>query len=327
MSKRFTLFKRFKLAAAALAFVCSTTLAQAQSYPSKPLRIVIPYPPGGITDLVARQVAQKLQDSLGQPVIVDNRPGGNFVIAADLVAKSAPDGYTLLLAPDSIFTLNPLTLAKLPYDTARDFAPISMIALQTLFIVANPKAPGKDFADLLRYAKANPGKVTFGTSGLINQMVAEQIKVGTGVDMLHVPFKGSPQMLQALLNGDIDFSVTTFTPYAAFVKDGKLRGIAVTGTNREPPVPDTPSLAELGYPDLAYRQWLALFAPAGLPPPVMERLIRETAKLLADPEIKQRFAAAGIDPAPNTPEQMSAVIRRDQDKWAKVIKAAGIKLE
>jgi tripartite-type tricarboxylate transporter receptor subunit TctC len=202
-----------------------------------------------------------------------------------------------------------------------------MIALQTLFIVANPKAPGKDFADLLRYAKANPGKVTFGTSGLINQMVAEQIKVGTGVDMLHVPFKGSPQMLQALLNGDIDFSVTTFTPYAAFVKDGKLRGIAVTGTNREPPVPDTPSLAELGYPDLAYRQWLALFAPAGLPPPVMERLIRETAKLLADPEIKQRFAAAGIDPAPNTPEQMSAVIRRDQDKWAKVIKAASIKLE
>ena len=317
----------FRLVAAILGFAFFAALAQAQSYPSKPLRIVVPYPPGGITDLVARQVAQKLQDSLGQPVIVDNRPGGNFVIAADLVAKSVPDGYTLLLAPDSIFTLNPLTFSKLPYDTARDFAPVSMIALQTLFIVANPKAPGKDFAELLRYAKLNPGKVTFGTSGLINQMVAEQIKVGTSVDMLHVPFKGSPQMLQALLNGDIDFSVTTFTPYAAFVKDGKLRGIAVTGTNREILVPDTPSLAELGYPDLAYRQWLALFAPAGLPAPVMERLIRETAKLLADPEIKQRFAISGVDPAPNTPEQMSVIIRRDQDKWAKVIKAAGIKLE
>lgn len=319
----------FKLVAAslALAFAFLTSIAQAQSYPNKTVRIVIPYPPGGITDLVARQLAQKLQDSLGQSVIVDNRPGGNFVIAAELVAKSAPDGYTLLLAPDSIFTLNPLTLSKLPYDSARDFAPISMVALQTLFIVANPKAPGRDFAELLRYAKANPGKVTFGTSGFVNQMVAEQIKVGTDVDMLHVPFKGSPQMLQALLNGDIDFSVTTFTPYAAFVKEGKLRGLAVTGSVREPPVPDTPSLAELGYPELAYRQWLALFAPAGVPAPVMERLIRETTRLLSDPEIKQRFAAAGIDPAPNTPEQMSAIIRRDQQKWTAVIKAAGIKLE
>jgi tripartite-type tricarboxylate transporter receptor subunit TctC len=145
--------------------------------------------------------------------------------------------------------------------------------------------------------------------------------------MLHVPFKGSPPMLQALLNGDIDFSVTTFTPYANFVKEGKLRGLAVTGTGREAPSPDTPSLAELGYPELTYRQWLALYAPAGVPKPVMDRLLGETAQALNDPQVRQRFIGAGIEPAANTPEQMTAIVRRDQEKWSRVIKAAGIKLE
>jgi tripartite-type tricarboxylate transporter receptor subunit TctC len=308
----------------ALAFATS---AQAQGYPSKPLRLVLSYPPGGITDLVARTLAQKLNESMGQPVIVDNRPGGNFVIAAEHVAKSPPDGYTLFLVADSTFTLNPLTLSKLPYDVERDFTPISMVGLQTLFVVASTKAPGKSFEEILRYAKANPGKVTWGTSGFVNQMVGEQIRVGTGTDMLHVPFKGSPPMLQALLNGDIDFSVTTFTPYANFVKEGKLRGLAVTGSGREAPSPETPSLAELGYPELSYRQWLALYAPAGVPKPVMERLLSETAKALNDAELRQRFTGAGMEPAPNTPEQMAATVKRDQEKWSKVIKAAGIKLE
>ena len=312
------------LAAALLAFA---TAAQAQTFPSKPLRLVLPYQPGGVTDLVARTLAQKLNESTGQPVVVDNRPGGNFIIAAEFVAKSAPDGYNLLLVPDSTFTLNPITLSRLPYDVERDFAPVSRVGLQTLFMVASTKAPGRTLEELLRYAKANPGKVTWGTSGFVNQMVGEQIKVGTGTDMLHVPFKGSPPMLQALLNGDIDFSITTFTPYASFVKEGKLRGLAVTGTTREGPVPETPSLAELGYPELTYRQWLALYAPSGVPRAVMQRLIAETHKALAHPELRQRFATAGIDPAPTTPEEMAQIVRQDQAKWAKVIKAAGIKLE
>lgn len=264
---------------------------------------------------------------MGQTVIVENRPGGNFVIAADHVAKSAPDGYTLFLVADSTFTLNPLTLSNLPYRVERDFEPISMIGLQTLFIVASAKAPGKSFEELLRFAGANPGKVTWGTSGFLNQIVGEQIRIAVGANMLHVPFKGSPPMLQALLNGDIDFSVTTFTPYAGYVKDGKLRGLAVTGSQREAPVPDTPSLAELGYPELTYRQWLALYAPAGVPKPVMDRLLAEVAKALADAELKQRFASAGIEPAPNKPEQMAETVKRDQEKWRKVIGAAGIKLE
>jgi tripartite-type tricarboxylate transporter receptor subunit TctC len=317
---------RIKYFAAALTAVLACT-ALAQSFPSKPLRMVLPYQPGGITDVVARTLAQKMSENTGQPVVVDNRPGGNFIIAAEFVAKAPADGYTLFLVPDSTFTLNPLTLSKLPYDVERDFAPVSRVGLATLFIVANPKAPGKDFQDLLRFAKANPGKVTWGTSGFVNQMIGEQIKVGTGTDMLHVPFKGSPPMLQALLNGDIDFSITTFTPYATFVKDGKLRGLAVTGSNREAAVPEVPSLAELGYPELAYRQWLGLYVAAAVPRPIVQRLVAETHKALNDPDVKQRMATAGLDAAPTTPEEMADIMRRDQAKWATVIKAANIKLE
>ena len=312
------------MAAAILGF---SQAAYAQAYPTKNLRLVISYPPGGVSDLLARTLAQKLQVGLGQSVIVDNRPGGNFVIASEVVAKAPPDGYTLYMVVDSAFTLNPLTIEKLPYNVERDFAPISLVALQTLFMVANPKAPGKNFNDLLQYAKANPGKVTFGTSGFVNQMVGEQLKVATGVNILHVPFKGSPPMLQALLAGDIHFSITTFTPYATLVKEGKLRGLAVTGEERAPLSPDTPTLAELGHKELTYRQWFGFYAPAGVPKPVMDRLLAETSKALNDPDLRQRFIQAGVDPAPTTPAQMAAIVRNDLNKWAKVIKVAGIKLQ
>ena len=315
------------LASGLVAMAICAPLAQAQEYPNKNLRIVISYPPGGVSDLLARILSQKLQDGLGKSVIVDNRPGGNFVIASDLVAKSPPDGYTLYMVVDSAFTLNPLTISKLPYNVERDFSPISMVALQTLFMVGSTKAPGRSFDELIRYAKANPGKVTLGTSGFINQMVCEQIKAALGVNILHVPFKGSPPMLQALLGGEIDLSITTFTPYASLVKEGKLRGYVVTGEERAALSPDTPTLAEIGHKDLTYRQWFALYAPAGVPKPVMDRLLKEASRALNDPDLRQRFTAAGVDAAPNTPAQMAAVVKRDQEKWGKVIKIAGIKLE
>jgi tripartite-type tricarboxylate transporter receptor subunit TctC len=315
------------VAAIAAGIIGLPAAAHAQAYPSKNLRLVISYPPGGVSDLLARVLAQKLQANLGQAVIVDNRPGGNFVIASDLVAKSPPDGYTLYMVVDSAFTLNPLTIAKLPYNVERDFTPISLVALQTLFMVANPKAPGKDLNELLQYAKTNPGKVTFGTSGFVNQMVGEQLKIATGVDILHVPYKGSPPMLQALLAGDIDFSITTFTPYATLVKEGKLRGLAVTADERAPLVPDTPTLAELGHRELTYRQWFGLYAPAGLPRHVLGRLVTETGKSLNDPDLRRRFTEGGVDAAPSTPAEMAAIVRRDLEKWAKVIKIAGIKLQ
>jgi tripartite-type tricarboxylate transporter receptor subunit TctC len=194
-------------------------------------------------------------------------------------------------------------------------------------MVANPKAPGKDLNELLQYAKTNPGKVTFGTSGFVNQMVGEQLKIVTGVDILHVPYKGSPPMLQALLGGDIDFSITTFTPYATLVKEGKLRGLAVTADERAPLVPDTPTLAELGHRELTYRQWFGLYAPAGLPRHVLDRLVTETGKSLNDPDLRRRLTEGGVDAAPSTPAEMAAIVRRDLEKWAKVIKIAGIKLQ
>ena len=230
------------------AFAC-LALAAAPAwgqFPSKTLRLIISFPPGGVTDVLARQLAQKLAEGLGQPVIVDNRPGGNFIIAAEAAARAEPDGHTLFMAVDSTFTLNPLQTAKLPYDYRRDFAPLSLVGLQSLFIVASAKAPGHSLAELMAAAKASPGKVSFGSSALVAQLIGEQIKLAYGVDMLHVPFKGSPPMLQALLASDIDFAITTFTPYANYVKEGKLRGLAVTGTAREPAVAESPTLAEIG---------------------------------------------------------------------------------
>lgn len=301
-------------------------LAGAAHAQTKSVRMIISFPPGGVTDAVARILAQKMAENMGQPVTVENRAGGNYVIAAEAAAAAPPDGHTLFMAVDSTFTLNPLQYAKLSYDVDRDFAPVSLVGVQALFIVGSGKAPFKNFPELLAYAKGNPGKATFGTSSLTTQLIGEQIKARAGVDILHVAFKGSPPMLQALLAGDIDFSVTTFTPYASYVKDGRLRGLAVTGTGREPPSPDTPTLAELGYGEFTHQLWFGLFVPAATPKPILDRLHAETVKALADPETRQRFAAAGAEARSSTPAELRARLQTDLDKWTKVIKAAGIKL-
>lgn len=317
------LFALTVLIGALLPFAAPT---YAQPYPAKPVRIIISFPPGGITDVLARQLAQRMQDNLGQPFIVDNRPGGNFIIAAEAAAKAPPDGHTLFMVVDSTFTLNPLQNTKLPYDPIRDFAPISLVALQSLFMVASAKAPGINFKELIAFAKANPGKVTFGSSALAPQLIGEQIKAKLGIDMVHVPFKGSSPMLQALLSGDIDFAITTFLPYASYTKEGKLRGLAVTGTGREAPSPDSPSLAELGFPEFTYRLWYGLVAPAGTPKPIVDKLHMEVGKALGDPETRQRLVTAGLEPSTSTPAELAAMIKRDLEKWGAVIKSAGIKL-
>lgn len=301
--------------------------AWAQQYPAKTVRMIISFQPGGITDVVARQLAQKLSENFGQPVIVDNRPGGNFIIAADAAAKAQPDGHTLFMAVDSTFTLNPLQSVKLPYDYEKDFAPISLVGLQSLFIVASAKAPGKSLMEVINAAKMNPGKVTFGSSALVAQLIGEQIKQAYGVDMLHIPFKGSPPMLQALLSSDIDFAITTFTPYANYVKEGKLHGLAVTGSARDANAPDSPTLAEIGKPELTYRLWFGMFAPAATPKPILQRLHAEFVKVLADPVIRQRLIAAGVEPMSSTPEQMDKIVKDDLAKWSRLVKERGIKLQ
>jgi tripartite-type tricarboxylate transporter receptor subunit TctC len=301
--------------------------AWTQQFPSKTVRMIISFQPGGITDVVARQLAQKLSENLGQSVIVENRPGGNFIIAADAAAKADPDGHTLFMAVDSTFTLNPLQSIKLPYDYQKDFAPISLVGLQSLFIVASAKAPGRTLMEVINAAKASPGKVTFGSSALVAQLIGEQIKQAYGVDMLHVPFKGSPPMLQALLSSDIDFAITTFTPYANYVKEGKLHGLAVTGSARDANAPESPTLAEIGKPDLTYRLWFGMFAPAATPKPILQRLNGEFVRVLADPVIRQRLVSAGVEPVSSTAEEMDRIVKDDLAKWSKLVKAAGIKLQ
>ena len=304
----------------------SSPAAYAQTYPTKPIRIIISFPPGGITDLLARELAQGLQINMGQAVIVDNRPGGNFVIAADAAAKAPADGYTLFMGTDSTFTVNPISGAKLPYDADKDFVPITLTALQTLFVVASGKAQAKTLKDMLGYAKANPGKVTFGSSALVSQLIGERMKLVTKTDMLHIPFKGSPPMLQALLTGDIDFAITTFSPYASYTKDGRLVGLAVTGTRREALVPDTPTLAELGLSEVGYHLWYGLFAPAETPKSIQLRIHTEVVKVLSDPSVRAKLIAAGIEPATSSPEDLALRIREDRARWLPVLKASGAAL-
>lgn len=311
---------------AVLAMLFSVATAGAQEYPSKIIRIVIPFPAGGSTDFLARVLADRMQESMGQTVIVDNRPGGNYVIAADSVAKAPPDGYTLFLAVDAAMSINQLLYSKLPYNPDRDFAPISQVGGQPLFIVASEKAPARTFKELMAYAKANPGKLSFGTSSQIHLLAGEKIKLDAPVDMLNVPFKGSPPMLQALLTSEIDFSITAVTPYATYVKLGKLHGLAVTSPNRAVLLPDTPTVRELGFPDLEFGNWFGLYAPAGTPKPVIDRLNSEVRKALADPTAKQKLITAGFDPVASSPEHLQSLIKADLARFANIIKAAGLKI-
>lgn len=298
-----------------------------QTYPSKLVRIVIPFGPGGSADFLARLVADRLQASLQQSVLVDYRPGGNYVIAADAVAKSPPDGYTLFMGMDAAMALNPLLYSKLPYDPERDFAPISHVASQPVFYVASSRAPVKSLPELIAYAKVNPGKLMYGTSSSLLMLTVEKIKLDSKIDMVNVPFKGSPAQLPSLLNGEIDFAVTVVIPYATYVKQGKLFGLATSGPKREFMLPNTPTVRELGYPELEFSLWYALFAPAGTPGAILEKLNTEVRKALSDPTTNERLVAAGLYPSASSPEQLRTLVRSDVERWGKVIKATGIKLD
>ncbi len=310
-----------------LSSLAGTAFGQTLAYPSKPVRIIISFPPGGSTDFLARILAERLQSGMQQTVIVENRPGGNSVIAAETVAKAAPDGHTLFMAVDSVMSLNPLLYSKLSYDPERDFVPISHVASQPFFMVAGPRSPVRDLPSLIAYARANPGKLTYGTSAMLQQLAGEKIKLDTKVDMLHVPFKGSPPMLQALLNGEIDFAITATTPYANYVKEGRLFGIATSGGQREMVLPTTPVMRESGFPDLEFGNWNGLYAPAGTPNIVIEKLNAEVRKAMSDPAVSARLIPAGIYPSASTPDQLRSLRRSDIERWGPVIRAVGIKLD
>jgi tripartite-type tricarboxylate transporter receptor subunit TctC len=311
----------------ALAAFCASITAVAQDYPSNTVRIVISFPAGGSTDLLARALADDLQKRLKQSVIVENRPGGNGVIAADAVARAAPDGYTLFMAVDSVLSLNPLLYPKLSYNPDKDFAPISLVATQPFFIVAGPHSPVRSFDEMIAYARANPGKLTYGSSAILQTLIGEKLKLEKKIDMLNVPFKGSPPMLQALLSGDIDLAITAVVPYATYVPQGKLFPIVTSGHRREALLPSTPVVGEVGLRGWEFGNWSALYAPAKTPQPIIDRLNAEVRNATRDKALNDRLQTSGIYPEASSPEELRNLLRIDMDRWAEVIKASGFKVQ
>jgi tripartite-type tricarboxylate transporter receptor subunit TctC len=321
-------FVALLLAAGAATFaVLSAPMAHAQAYPTKPIKIITPVPPGGPSDIVARLYGQKLTEKWGQPVIIENRPGGNGVIAAELAAKSAPDGYTLFQTIDFVLTMNQAMYAHLLYDPVKSFAPVSLLTTQVSQISTNPKFPAKSLKDVVEYAKANPGKINFGYSVINGLVLLEQFKAMAGIEVTNVPYKGASAIIPALLAGDIDMDVSEIPTHAPHIKAGRMRGLATTGPSRSATLPDVPTVAEAGYPGLDGTFWFGLVAPAGTPKAIVDKLNAELNTILRLPEIRERLAASGMDSAPSTPEQFAALIKADSEKWSKVIRAAKIHLD
>jgi len=300
--------------------------AFAQSFPTKPIRFIVAYPPGGSVDVHARYIGQKMAEQLGQPVVVEDRPGGNTHIAAEYVAHSAPDGYTLFHTLDSTMTLNQALFSKIPFDPVKDFAPVARLASGNSIIVVNPGVPVKSVRELIDYTKANPGKVNFGATSANTQLAGEQLKM-RGADMVYVPYKGTAQLVQAVVAGEIQVVIDGLTNYVPFVKEGKLRGLATLAPGRDIMLPELPSIREAGYPEIERLGWWGLFAPAGTPQSVIARLNAAAIWALKQPDFLQKQASLGLVPRPSTPEELGAQVKADIARWTPLVKAAGIKLD
>jgi tripartite-type tricarboxylate transporter receptor subunit TctC len=306
----------------------AASAACAQTYPNHAVRLVVPFLAGGSTDIVGRTVAQKLSEMWGQPVVVDNRPGGSTIIGTELVARSAPDGYTLLVTP-APFTINPSLVAKIAYDALNDFAPITLINTTPLVLVVNPGVPAKNVKELIALAKAKPGKLNFGSSGTggSNHLAGELFNAMAGVKMAHIPYKGNAGALTDIVGGHLDVVYNGLTSALALIKGGKLRVLAVTSLKRNAALPDVPTLDEAGLKGFEAVAWNGLTAPAKTPRDVIMKINADVLKVVNSPELKERLKAEGSDPVGNTPEQFGAFLRDEIAKWAKVIKFANVKPE
>ncbi|MCC6530991.1 MAG: tripartite tricarboxylate transporter substrate binding protein [Burkholderiales bacterium] len=315
--------------AAALAGAPAVAAEGAQSYPSRPIRIVVPYTPGGPADTLARLFAQKFNETWGQPAIVDNRPGGNTFIGAEIVAKAQPDGYTHFIAFVGTLAINPGLYRKLPYDPIKDFEPISMLAMVPLILVVNPNVPAKNVKDLIAHAKANPGKLTYSSGGVGqgSHLAGEIFESMTGVDMVHVPYKGNAQAAAEVVGGHITMIFDGMSSSLPFVKSGKLRAIGITTAKRASAVPNLPTLAEQGLTGYDVGSWVGILATGGTPKPIVDKLYAEVNRLLGTAEMKAKIAAIGLEPLAMTPQEFSAYIKSETAKWVGALKAAGIKPE
>ena len=314
---------------ALVAAVAFNAIAQAP-YPNHPVRIVVPFPAGGTTDILARAAAQKLTETLGQPFVVENRAGAGGNIGAELVAKSAPDGYTMLMGTVGTHAINPSLYEKMPYDHVKDFVPVVLVAGVPNVLVVNPALPVKSVQELVAYAKANPGKLNFASSGSGTSihLSGELFKTMTGVQMQHVPYKGSAPALADLAGGQVQLMFDNLPSALALIKGGKLRALAVTSLQRSTALPDVPTVAESGLPGFEASSWFGLLAPAGTPKDAVAKVNGEVAKWLATPEAKKKLAAQGAIVASGlTPEDFSRHIATETTKWHKVVKESGAKVE
>jgi len=313
---------RFLWAAATLA----AATALAQSYPSKPIHVVVGFPPGGGNDIIARMVGAKMQEAWGQPVVIDNKPGANSIIAAEFVAKSAPDGYTLLVNATGGMSVNPVLYAKLPYDSLKDFVPISMVGSFPLVLVVNPAVPAKSVEELVAYAKANPGKLNYSAGSTAFQVATEMFKQMTGIDVRHIPYKGSAASITAVIAGDVQMTIVDSPPLVPQLKSGRVRALAVTTAKRAAALPELPAIAEIA-PGYEMALWIGVFAPAGTPQEIAAKLTSEVRRIVGLPDIRDRLAGMGVEPLGNTSEETAEWIRREIARYGPVVKTAGIKAE
>ncbi len=303
--------------------------AQAQTFPNKPIRLVCPFPPGGAVDIASRAVAHELTQSLGQPVTVDNRPGAGGNIGAEIVAKSPADGYTLLMTTSGIMAINPALYSKLPFDPLKDFSPVSMVVSLNNVLVVNPSLPFKSVKDVIAAAKAQPGKLTYASSGngTSIHLSGELFKSMAGVDMLHIPYKGSAPAVTDLLAGQVNMMFDNIPSSLPHIKAGKLRALAVTGSKRSQLLPDLPTIAEAGVPGYDSYVWFGVVAPAGTPADMVQKLNAAIAKAAASPAFRGRLTEQGYDIVTSTPEQMTDSIRGELAKWGKIVKASGARVD
>jgi tripartite-type tricarboxylate transporter receptor subunit TctC len=303
--------------------------AQSGAYPNKPVRVVVGVPPGGATDLVARLVAEQLSKQTGQQFVVDNRGGAGGNIGGEIVAKSPPDGYTLFIGPIGTMAINPFVYAKMPFDSVKDFAPISQLTSIPIVMAVNPSVPAKDVREFIAYAKANPGKVNFGSGGNGTQSHISGVMLNSlaGIDMTHIPYKGNGPAMVDLLAGRVSVMFDQISSALPHIRAGKLNALGVTTAKRSAVAPDIPTLAETGLPTFEATTWHGLLAPAGTPRDIVAKLNAETVKALNSPELIEKFKANGIDPVSSSPEQFAALIKTELQRWGDVVKAAGVKPE
>jgi len=320
----------FRLALAALILLGSTALqAQGTAWPGKPIRWIVPYPPGGITDNATRMVLQKVQEQTGWTIVVENKPGANSILGADLAAKAAPDGYTFVTVIAAHAANATLYAGKLPFDTVKSFAPMSLMGIAPLIMTANNDLPAKDVKELIAYAKANPGKISFGSSGVgaAAHLTTELFKQTAGVDMVHVPYKGTAPALQDLMGGSIQILVDVPSTLMPQVRGGKIKALGMFSAKRVAGAAEVPTIAEAGGPPIEGSTWVMFLAPASTPKHIVNRMAAETAKAVTSADIKARFETIGIEPVGSTPGEAAKFLDDEIAKWAKVIATAGVKAE